>query len=59
MSNFNAHDATAELRILDEVSLKRHEELSTFNSVRDQGSSAEECESPSPYFDELLEQGGT
>ena len=59
MNNFNANDITSVLTILAEVSLKRNEEFSNFNSVRDLDSSDEECEFLRPYFDELLEQGET
>ena len=58
MDSFSAQDATSALNLLFEVALHRQKEINSYDSVRDQGRSDEENDSPCPYFDQFFANGG-
>lgn len=58
MVNFEAGDATAALNLLSDIALRREEDIANYSVERDQQSSDEESDSPCPYFDQFLNQGG-
>lgn len=59
MAEFNTQDAGTALNLLADIALEREEDISNFNTSRDQNDSDEESDSSCPYFDKFFEEGGT
>ena len=59
MEVFNAKDASTAMNLLAESALNRDEEISNFNTTRDESESDNENYLRFPYFNQFYEQGGS